>query len=49
MGELVRGKCPECGNVDEAPKAMFLEQVACPQCRARVVFVLLAAPATTVD
>jgi hypothetical protein len=43
MGEIVRGKCPACGHLDEAPKAMFLEQMACPKCRARVVFVLLAA------
>jgi hypothetical protein len=43
MGEIVRGKCPACGNIDDAPKAMFLEQIACPKCRARVVFVLLAA------
>lgn len=42
MGEIVRAKCPGCGHVDEAPKGMFLEQMTCPNCRARVVFVLLA-------
>lgn len=42
MGEVVRGKCPACGHVDEAPKAMFLEPAACPRCRSRVIFVLLA-------
>jgi hypothetical protein len=46
MGEVVSGKCPKCGHVDQAPKAMFLEQISCPQCRSREVFVLLA-PAGT--
>jgi hypothetical protein len=43
MGEVVRGKCPACGRVDEAPKAMFLEPLACGGCRMRVLFVLRAA------
>jgi hypothetical protein len=42
MGEVISGKCPRCGHVDQAPKAMFLEQISCPQCRSREVFVLLA-------
>jgi hypothetical protein len=46
MGEVVRGKCPRCGHTAEAPKGMFLEPTTCPECRASVVFVLLAnAPA----
>ncbi|MDB5297566.1 MAG: hypothetical protein JWO31_3549, partial [Phycisphaerales bacterium] len=44
MGEVVRGKCPRCGRVAEAPKGMFLEQTTCGECRASVVFVLLAKP-----
>lgn len=42
MGEVVPAKCPACGHVAESPKAMFLEQITCPECRSRVVFVLLA-------
>jgi hypothetical protein len=49
MGQIVRGKCPACGHVDEAPKSMFLEEVMCPRCRDRVSFVLLTAePAAAV-
>lgn len=42
MGEVISGKCPACGSVAEAPKAMLLEKTACPQCRTAVLFVLLS-------
>ncbi len=42
MGEVVSAKCPSCGEVTEAPKAMLLEETACTGCRAKVLFVILA-------
>ncbi len=42
LGEVVAGKCPVCGTVAEAPKAIFLEESLCPQCQTRVLFVLLS-------
>lgn len=42
MGQIVSAKCPSCGHVHEAPKAMFLEEVNCPTCGTSVSFVLLA-------
>jgi hypothetical protein len=42
MGQLIPAKCPQCGHVAEAPKAMFLEPMTCPECDAKVSFVLLA-------
>lgn len=42
MGKLVPAKCPSCGGVTEAPKAMFLEDTKCPMCRKRGMFVFLA-------
>ena len=42
MGELVSAKCPECGNLTQAPKGMFLEEMPCPQCKRRAMFVLIA-------
>jgi hypothetical protein len=42
MGKIVPGKCPSCGAVSEAPKAMFLEDTTCPKCGDKVSFVLLA-------
>ena len=42
MGELVSAKCPACGNVSEAPKAMCLEENACPECKTTVLFVILS-------
>lgn len=42
LGEVVAGKCSSCGHIDEAPKAMFLEPMGCPQCNKQVMFVLLA-------
>ena len=41
MGEVISGKCPTCGRVVQAPKAMFLEAMSCPKCRQHVSFVLL--------
>jgi hypothetical protein len=47
MGEIVRAKCPRCGQVAEAPKAMFLDETTCPECGHASLFVLLAPPAAT--
>lgn len=41
LGEVVEGKCPRCGQVDSAPKAMLLEPVRCSKCRGESVFILL--------
>ena len=43
MGQVVLGKCPGCGGTVNAPKAMLLEKVACPECGASVLFVMLSA------
>lgn len=42
LDEVIDGKCPSCGMVANAPKAMFLERSTCPGCAVRVQFVLLA-------
>ncbi len=42
MGQVVSGKCPHCGRIAQAPKAMLLEQTTCPYCHATVHFVILA-------
>lgn len=42
MGQVVSAKCPSCGKISEAPKGMFLEKMACPDCKKRVLFVLLS-------
>lgn len=42
-GEVVRAKCSTCGKAQEAPKAMFFEELACPECRTTCFFVILAA------
>jgi hypothetical protein len=42
MGEVVSAKCSCCGGKADAPKAMFLEMLKCPQCRSTVHFVILA-------
>jgi len=47
MGALVKAKCPSCGTIADGPKAMFLEELDCPECRENVLFVLL--PGTTTD
>ena len=41
MGGIVSAKCPACGSVTEAPKAMFLEELTCPECKAKASFVIL--------
>ena len=41
MGAVIRGKCPGCGSVQEAPKGMLLEPLSCPECRREVFFVIL--------
>jgi hypothetical protein len=42
MGQVVSGKCPACGDVEEAPKAMLLETMNCPGCGVAVMFVILS-------
>ena len=42
MGKVVSAKCPSCGGVVDAPKSMFLEKLACPECRETVLFVILS-------
>jgi hypothetical protein len=41
MGEVISAKCPECGAVAEAPKAMLLDALRCAECSKHVVFVLI--------
>lgn len=41
MGEVRSAKCPSCGEVAEAPKAMFLEELTCPDCGVKGLFVIL--------
>ena len=48
MGRVVPGKCSSCGVVVSAPKAMLLEKLPCPECRATVFFIILST-ATTND
>jgi len=43
MGAIVPAKCPCCGTVTEAPKAMLLEPLTCPSCRQPSLFVFLPA------
>lgn len=45
MGGVVNAKCPSCGTVASAPKAMLLEKSQCPECGQTVHFVLLAVTA----
>jgi hypothetical protein len=40
LGEVVAAKCPSCGDVLEAPKAMWLEHTECPTCHSSVSFVI---------
>lgn len=35
-------KCPSCGAVGKAPKRKLLEELACPKCRAKVLFVFIS-------
>lgn len=41
LGGLVPGKCPACGRVEEAPKAMLLDALGCPGCGNNVSFVIV--------
>ncbi len=41
LGEVISAKCPGCGRVVEAPKAMLLEQTRCMYCSETVLFVFL--------
>ena len=41
MDAVVRGKCPSCGEIVEAPKSMLIESQHCPECRSEIRFVLL--------
>jgi len=47
MGEVVPGKCPSCGHVTSAPKAMFIEALSCPECKTEGMFVLLTGEVET--
>ena len=42
LGRVVPAKCSSCGKMTEAPKAMLLESVDCPECGQQASFVLLA-------
>jgi hypothetical protein len=41
LGQLVAAKCSLCGQITEAPKAMFLEVIGCPACGRESDFVLV--------
>lgn len=41
LGQVVPGKCHNCGGVLEAPKAMLLEDARCPLCDRMSVFVVM--------
>jgi hypothetical protein len=43
FGAIFSGKCPQCGDHVEAPKAMFLEQMKCPHCNQTAMFTIIAA------
>ncbi len=47
MDEVILTKCPSCGEVVEGPKAMFLEDIVCPECETSVVFVILTVTPTS--
>ncbi len=40
LGQLIVGKCSSCGEITEAPKAMLLEKITCPQCNNTAWFVI---------
>ena len=46
MGKVVPGKCPACGGIVTAPKAMLLEKSACPRCGRSVLPVILSSKVT---
>ncbi len=41
MGQVVKAKCPECGKISEAPKAIFLCETKCLDCHKDVLFVIV--------
>jgi uncharacterized OB-fold protein len=41
MGEVISGKCPECGAVTRAPKVALLQELTCPACSKKAAFVLV--------
>ena len=43
MGQVISAKCPSCGEIAQAPKAMFLEPTPCPHCNSAESFVFLVA------
>ena len=43
LGEVVWGKCPNCGDRAQAPKAMFLEALSCTACKKSGEFVFVEA------
>jgi DNA-binding MarR family transcriptional regulator len=47
MGQVISAKCPACGEVAEAPKAMFLEPMTCPRCNSDQAFVFLGVKANS--
>lgn len=47
LGEVVPGKCPQCGERAQAPKAMFFEELTCSSCDNKDLFVILASEAET--
>ena len=44
LGQIVSSKCPCCGEIAEAPKAMLLTKTKCPKCDLKVLFVLRPLP-----
>jgi hypothetical protein len=43
IAEEVRGKCASCGATGKAAMGRFLEEIACPKCKAKTQFVILPA------
>ena len=42
MDRPSQAKCPSCGAVGKAPKVKLLDEVICPKCRAKVLFVFIS-------
>jgi hypothetical protein len=42
IGAILRGKCPACGAIVKAKMLKLLENVVCPRCKAKSLFVLLS-------
>lgn len=41
LGAIVPAKCPSCGKIERAPKAMLLDRISCPVCKSNVMFVFV--------